>query len=41
MPNPGFPLNCPKCGKPLVYVRTDGDTHFYRCLATRLGHLAA
>jgi uncharacterized Zn finger protein (UPF0148 family) len=31
MPDPGFPVNCPKCGTPLSYVRTDGDTHFYRC----------
>ncbi len=29
--DPGFPLNCPKCGTRLVYIRTDGDTHFYRC----------
>ena len=31
MPDPQFPLHCPKCGKPVVYVRTEGDTHFYRC----------
>jgi hypothetical protein len=25
------PLNCPKCGARLVFVRTDGDTNFYDC----------
>jgi hypothetical protein len=37
MPDPGFPVNCPKCGAALVYVRSEGPTdiyaatHFYRC----------
>ena len=31
MADPGFPLNCPKCGTRLVYLRTQDDTHFYRC----------
>ena len=31
MPNPGFPLNCPKCGQKLAYVRSEGENHFYRC----------
>ena len=37
MPDPQFPLKCPKCGTPLVYVRSEGPadiyqaTHFYRC----------
>jgi hypothetical protein len=24
-------MNCPLCGAPLVYLRSHGDTHFYRC----------
>ena len=31
MDRPDFPLNCPYCGAPLAYVRTEGDTHVYRC----------
>ena len=31
MPDPGFPVNCPKCGQRLTYVRSEGETHFYRC----------
>jgi hypothetical protein len=31
MADPGFPINCPACGAPLVYIRTEGDRHFYRC----------
>lgn len=26
-----IPLNCPSCGNPLVYVRTEGDVAVYRC----------
>lgn len=32
MADPGVPMNCPLCGKPITYVRTDGDTHLYHCL---------
>jgi hypothetical protein len=32
MPDPQLPINCPTCGKPLIYVRTVGETHFYWCL---------
>ena len=31
MPDPGLPVNCPTCGQPLTYVRSDGEWHFYRC----------
>lgn len=31
MPTPGFPLNCPRCGTPLTYRWSDGDTHIYSC----------
>lgn len=31
MPNPGIRVNCPLCGLALVYVRTDDDTHIFRC----------
>ena len=31
MPNPDFPVNCPKCGAKLTYVRSEGEMHFYRC----------
>jgi len=31
MPDPQVPLNCPLCGVPLVYLRSEGETHFYRC----------
>ena len=31
MPDLQVPLNCPVCGTALVYVQSDGDTHFYRC----------
>ena len=26
-----LPLNCPRCGERLVYVRTDGDVDIYHC----------
>jgi hypothetical protein len=29
--DPGFSMNCPLCGARLVYLRTEGETHFYRC----------
>jgi len=29
--DPGIEMNCPICRAPLVYVRTDGDTHLYTC----------
>jgi hypothetical protein len=32
--NPGFAVNYPLCGAPLVYLRTDADTHVYRCPVT-------
>ena len=32
MANPGIVVNCRICGAPLVYVRTDGETHVYACL---------
>jgi uncharacterized C2H2 Zn-finger protein len=31
MADPGILMNCPTCGAPLVYVRTDDRTHVYRC----------
>ena len=37
MPDPRYPLKCPKCGSKLAYVRSEGPadiyqaTHFYRC----------
>jgi hypothetical protein len=31
MADPGFSMNSPSCGAPLVYVRTDADAHIYRC----------
>lgn len=31
MPDPGFTLNCPYCGSPVAYVRSEDDTHFYQC----------
>lgn len=31
MPDPGLHPNCPYCGAGLAYVRTDGETHIYRC----------
>jgi hypothetical protein len=31
MADPGFAVNCPMCGAPLVYVRIDADAHLYRC----------
>jgi hypothetical protein len=31
VPNPGFALNCPKCGTRLTYRWSDGDTHIYSC----------
>jgi hypothetical protein len=24
-------MNCPLCGAPIVCVRSQGDTHYYRC----------
>jgi hypothetical protein len=27
----GIPMNCPLCGAPPDYLRTHGDTHFFRC----------
>jgi len=30
MADPGILMNCPLCGVPLVYVRTDTDSHVYR-----------
>ncbi len=32
MPNPGLYVNCPTCGRRLVYVRTEGDAYVYWCL---------
>jgi hypothetical protein len=29
--NAGFPVNCPKCGQLLTYLRSEGEWHFYRC----------
>jgi hypothetical protein len=29
--DPDVPLHCPTCGEPLVFIRTDGKTHIYRC----------
>jgi hypothetical protein len=26
MADPGIPINCPTCGAPLVYVRTEAET---------------
>jgi hypothetical protein len=31
-PAPRLVLNCPECGESMIYVRSDGDTHFYRCV---------
>ena len=31
MSDPELSANCPYCGTALVYVRTDGETHIYRC----------
>ena len=31
MPDPQVPLDSPLCGAPVVYVRGEDDTHFYRC----------
>ena len=30
-PDADLPLNCPTCGAPLAYVRTEGETLIYRC----------
>ena len=27
-----LPLSCPQCGKPLVYIPSDGLTLHYRCV---------
>ena len=32
MPDPELPINCPMCGRPLIYVRSECETHFYWCL---------
>jgi hypothetical protein len=29
--NPDIEVNCPYCGARLVYLRTEGETHYYRC----------
>jgi hypothetical protein len=29
--DPGIEMNYPLCGARLVYLRTECDTHFYRC----------
>ena len=29
--DPGVPINCPLCGASLVYIETEGRTHYYRC----------
>ena len=29
--DPEIPINCPYCGAALIYVRTEGGTHYYRC----------
>jgi hypothetical protein len=39
MADPGIPINCPTCGAPLVYVRTEGETHVYRCPPQAKGRL--
>ena len=31
MPDPDLSLKCPYCGRSTAYVRSDGDTHFYKC----------
>ena len=31
MGEPGYPVNCPHCGRLLQYIWTQGETHFYRC----------
>ena len=31
MPDPGVPLNCPRCGERLVYQTTHAETHIYSC----------
>jgi len=32
MTNPlGYPLNCPKCGNRLEYVRRDDELHIFLC----------
>ena len=28
---PGISMNCPFCGARLEYLRTEDETHFYRC----------
>ena len=32
MPDPALRINCPTCGRHLVYLRTEGDTLVYLCL---------
>jgi len=32
MPDPGFRVNCPTCGRHLVYLRTEAGTWVYLCL---------
>jgi hypothetical protein len=31
MPDLVLPLNCPKCGKPLIFLWAEDEWHFYRC----------
>jgi len=31
MSDPGINANCPYCGAKLEFLRTEGETHFYRC----------
>ncbi len=31
MHDPTIPLNCPYCGARVRRIRTEGETHFYRC----------
>ena len=32
MPDPGFPVSCPKCGQRLYYLFTGDAMHVYHCL---------
>ena len=32
--NPGIQINCPMCGALTAYIRSEGDTHVYRCPRT-------
>lgn len=31
MCNTGFPFSCPTCSKPLTYIHSEGELHFYTC----------